>query len=149
MIRHPDWFDRLQTYLDTVAEKPFLWGEHDCALFAASAVQRMTGVDPAEAFRNLYDSELGARKALREVGQGTLLKTAKHWFGAPKSVYFAKRGDLVMRDRTTLGICVGPFSWFVGEEHGAAGLVVIPTNACRYAFTVPFEALASEADTDV
>lgn len=142
MIRYSDWFDRLQTYLDIVSEKPFQWGEHDCALFAMSAVQRMTGVDPGQAFRDRYDDEYGARLALREVGQGTLLRTVKHIFGDPKSVHLWARGDLIMRDRNTIGVCCGPFSAFVGEENGTQGLVYLPTASCRYAFTVPFEACA-------
>lgn len=136
--RLPDWEDRLSTFLDRVQEEPFRWGEHDCALFAASAVRAQTGFDPGEAFRDLYSDRAGAARALREVGERTLLQTMKKWFGDPKSVHQAKRGDLVMRDRTTVGVCVGQFSWFVGLEQGREGLTVIPTRDCRYAFEVPF-----------
>lgn len=140
MIRHPDWHDRLATYLDRVSEEPFKWGEHDCALFAASAVQRMTGVDPAEDFRGTYDSYKGATEALREHGSGTLLKTVRDWFGPSISVHLAKRGDLVMRDARTLGVCVGQYSWFVAQIGAGVGLIALPTASCAYSFTVPFEA---------
>ena len=139
IVRFPDWEDRLRTYLDRVEEEPFKWGSHDCALFAAACVNAQTGVDPAEAFRGKYDDAKGAAAALREYGAGTLFRTVQSWFGKPTSVHFAKRGDVVMRDPTTTGICVGQFSYFVGEEQGLQRLAIIPTRSLKYAFSVPFE----------
>ena len=142
LARFEDWEERLSLRLDNVADKPFEWGSHDCALFAADCVKAMTGFDPAEAFRSRYDTQHGAAVALREHGAGTLLKTLKAIFGEPISPHFAQRGDVVMLDRTTTGICVGRFSYFVGREEGVEGLLVIPTAQCRYAFRVPFEVAA-------
>lgn len=146
IVRYPDWEDRLSHYLGRVEDEPFAWGTHDCALFAAGCVNAQTGVDPAAAFRGTYDSRVGAAEALRDKGQGTLLKTVKGWFGEPVAVPFAKRGDLVMRDTSerdrALGVCTGLYSWFVGEEQGQQRLVPVPTAECRYAFSVPFEASA-------
>lgn len=138
--RLPNWEANLSRYLEQVADDQFRWGSHDCSLFAASAVFAQTGVDPGKAFRGQYSDREGAALALREHGAGTLLKTMKATFGAPKSVHLAQRGDIVMRDRANAGVCVGQFSWFVGSEQGREGLVVMPTRECRYAFTVPFEA---------
>lgn len=104
----------------------------------------MTGTDPAEALRGKYDTRHGAATALREFGSGTLLKTLTAIFGESFSPHFAQRGDVVMLDRTTTGICVGRFCWFVGQEAGVEGLLVIPTAQCRYAFRVPFEAATNE-----
>lgn len=140
LVRHQDWEDRLGTYLARVEEEPFQWGTHDCALFAGSCVNAQTSVDPAAAFRGTYDTKEGAALSLRENGAGTLLKTVKSWFGDPlPSVHFAQRGDLVMKDATTLGVCVGTYSWFVGREQGMERLVPIATAECRYAFRVPYE----------
>ncbi|WP_294196534.1 hypothetical protein [uncultured Sphingomonas sp.] len=99
----------------------------------------MTGFDPAEGLRGTYDSGRGAALALRERGAGTLLKTVKLWLGEPISVHFGQRGDIVMRDAYTVGVCVGPYSWFVGEAGGKAGLTTLPTASLRYAFRVPYE----------
>jgi len=63
----------LKTYLDRVAEDPFEWGTHDCALFAAACVAAMTGMDFAETYRGKYNSARGAATALGELGAGTLL----------------------------------------------------------------------------
>lgn len=144
--RFSDWEDRLRTYLDRVEEEPFQWGTHDCALFAADCVKAMTGADVVADFRGKYDTRLGAAEALREYGDGTLLKTMKAKFGETKSPHFAQRGDVVMRDATTTGICVGQFSYFVGEEQGLQRLVAMPTKDCKYAFTVPFSLEASEGE---
>lgn len=140
IVRYQDWEDRLATYLDLVEWEPFRWGSHDCALFAASCIQKQTDVDPAADFRGTYSSARGAAEALRTHGAGTLLKTVKSWLGEPISIHFAKRGDVVMRDATTTGICVGQYSYFVGLEQGFERLAIVPTASCRYAFSVPFEA---------
>ena len=143
LYRFNDWEDRLRTYLDRVREERFAWGTHDCALFAADCVKAQTGVDPAEAFRGTYDTARGAAIALREHGQGTLLRTVTHWLGKPGCPHHAKRGDIVMRDARTTGVCVGHWSWFVGsEDQGTDQLTVAPTASCRYAFTIPFGPVA-------
>lgn len=146
LVRAPDWEERLAVYLDRVREEPFAWGSHDCALFAAGAVRAMTGTDPAAGLRNTYSDRAGAALALRERAAGTLLRTATAWLGRAKHPAFAQRGDLVMRGPTTLGVCVGLHSWFVGEEHGASGLVAWPTASCSKAFTLPYAAPASTED---
>jgi len=45
LTRHTDWQPRLVTYLGQHAARSFAWGEHDCALFAAGAIEAMTGTD--------------------------------------------------------------------------------------------------------
>ncbi|ATI54178.1 DUF6950 family protein [Sphingomonas melonis] len=140
-VRHQDWEERLSLILDRKSDQPFKWGENDCALFAADCVKAMTGGDPAEAYRGKYDTARGAALALREHGEGTLLKTLRALF-TEVSPHFAQRGDVVMLDATTTGICVGRFSYFVGREEGQEGLITMSTAACRYAFRVPFEGVA-------
>lgn len=139
VVRFQNWEERLAVYLDRVAEEPFRWGLLDCALFAASCVNAMTGIDPASAYRSQYDTAAGAARALREHGAGTLLRTIRATFPNEVSPHFAQRGDVVMKDATSTGICVGRFSYFVGQEGSREGLIVIPTAECRYAFRVPYE----------
>lgn len=113
------------------------WGTFDCALFAADAVFAQTGVDPAADFRSQYDDPRGAALALREHGEGTLLKTIAAWLPST-SVHHAHRGDIVMLDRRTTGVCVGRYSWFIGTPEGLDRLYPVPTNQCEFAFHVPF-----------
>lgn len=65
--RRHDWRARLQAYLASVARQPFEYGRHDCALFAAGAVDAMTGVDLARGFRG-YRTQKGGIKKLRQRG---------------------------------------------------------------------------------
>lgn len=140
LSRLPYWEEALSLYLDRCHDTQFKWGEHDCALFAAGAVKAMCGVDPAETMRGTYSDARGAAEALKEKAAGTLLKTANAWFGEHKHPAQAKRGDIVAKDRTTLGVCVGHWSWFVGEEGSHQGLIAIPTADCKKAWTVSFVA---------
>lgn len=54
MKRFPDWRLRLMAYVTDWRDREFRPGRSDCALFAAGAVEAMTGVDPAADFRGRY-----------------------------------------------------------------------------------------------
>ena len=59
MTRLPNWRPRLYDYLAEGARTPFAYGQHDCAMFAAGAVEAMTGTDPAAEFRSRYSTLRG------------------------------------------------------------------------------------------
>ncbi len=121
MIRLPDWETRLHDYLAASEGAVFAWGVVDCALFAAGAVEAMTGIDPAASYRGHYSTATGAIKALRRYGAGTLADTISAAF-PERAIGHARRGDLVMVDGM-VGVCIGSDAVFVGEENGVAGLV--------------------------
>jgi len=58
-----DWPARLHQFLDTRQHTPFAWGYNDCCLFAAAAIEALTGRHPAPALIGAYHSALGARRA--------------------------------------------------------------------------------------
>lgn len=66
----------LSIYLDLVSRKPFVWGELDCAMFAANWAFRITGVDPVSEYRGRYKTELGCARILKREG-GLLALTAR------------------------------------------------------------------------
>ena len=132
LTRKSSWEDDLAAYLSDKALEPFCWGAHDCALFAASAVEAMTGTDPAADFRGQYDNQAGARAALRTIGNGTLLKTYQARF-AEIAPAFAKRGDLIWNGHA-IGVCMGANAIFIGDE----GLKHIMRSDWKRAFEVPF-----------
>ena len=68
LSRLRSWRARLGRYLAVEAGRPFAWGESDCVLFAAGAVEAMTGVDPAAPWRGRYRTERGAWRVLRRAG---------------------------------------------------------------------------------
>lgn len=64
MKRKDNWIGRLYERLEEKESESFEWGTNDCALFASDLMKSMTGTDPAEWFRDRYDSERGAYFAL-------------------------------------------------------------------------------------
>lgn len=91
-----DWPIALSRFLDDYADKPFVWGENDCILFAASAVQALTGNDLAASWRGKYKSEAEARKILEKLGGlSTLVSKSLGVQGIP-NMAAAKRGDVVL-----------------------------------------------------
>lgn len=142
MKRLTDWEERLGLFIAENRERQFAWGEWDCILFACAAVEAMTGTDPAAEYRGRYDDAKGAALALRELGQGTLVKTIDATF-PHRPFGKAQRGDIVLF-RGSAGICMGAFGLFVGEEALAdaiatpkrEGLVSIPRSLFEKAWAV-------------
>lgn len=124
MIRLPDWEDRLAQYLSEVAHAPHVYGSHDCALHGANAVLAQTGEDYAAKFRGRYSTEIGAARALKRYGAGSLAATVDQVL-PDRPIGHARRGDLVMVGGM-VGVCVGADALFVGEQNGVAGLVRFP-----------------------
>lgn len=71
MTRFPDWRIRLEAYLHEVWREPFVYGRHDCGLFAAGAVQAMTGEDFGADYRGSYKTLAGALRRLKRQGFAT------------------------------------------------------------------------------
>lgn len=74
---------------------PYAWGRHDCALFAAGAVEAMTGVDFAADYRGKYDDEDGARRVLTTIGCEDVGDLASRYLPEIMPAE-ARRGDVVM-----------------------------------------------------
>ena len=67
-MRLPDWQERLTGYLCRCARTPYQIGDHDCALFAAGAVEAVTGIDPAADWRGQYATKTCGLRMLRLAG---------------------------------------------------------------------------------
>lgn len=113
MTRLPDWEERLATYLASVRETPHAYGRHDCALHGANAVLAQTGVDHGAPFRGRYKTEIGAARALRRFGAGTVEATYDaHFPSIPPAL--AQRGDIVLA-QGAIGVCIGGEAIFAGD----------------------------------
>ena len=128
MMRVSTWERRLGDYLASRRALPFAYGSNDCAMFAAGAVEALTGQDPAAAFRGAYRSAAGSVRALRGIGEGTLEATIDAIFPAI-AVGKIGRGDLVWNGEAVV-VCIGAVALFVGQ-HGEVdalhdGLVRVP-----------------------
>ncbi len=134
MRRFEDWPRRLAAAIEAARGRPFSWGEHDCALFAAGVVRELTGEDLAASFRGRYRSKaeavaiLGARGGLEAVATSAL--------GAPLGTpALAQRGDVVLvqtDEGLALGICCGPHAAVTGPQ----GLAFAPMPAWLKAWRV-------------
>lgn len=118
MKRRPDWQLRLEAFARERADAPFAWGVNDCALFAADAVQAMTGVHLCPGLRGYRGVRDGVR-ALAAVGGVRGLAGAA--LGEPIQVAFARPGDVVVVQagkREALAVCNGQTAIAPGQ-HGA------------------------------
>ena len=133
--RLPDWRPRLVAYLTTVAGKPFGYGTHDCALFAAGAVEAMTGNDWAADYRGRYST---LKEGLKLLDQGALRDHVALLDARLESIppAFAAVGDIAVigEDGTrALGIFEGESILVLRET----GLGHVPRADAVAAYRVP------------
>ncbi|HDR2381717.1 DUF6950 family protein [Enterobacter roggenkampii] len=130
-MKHPDWHNRLIAVIRAAEKRPFLWGEHDCCLFAADCAEAMTGDNFADGWRGTYDSVTGAKKALLR-GGGSLEKVlAKYLDEVP--VKMAQRGDIAVVENAgtrCAGVIYGGAVWVPGET-GLVCLRIKPLSTWR------------------
>lgn len=129
--RLPDWRPRLSAYLERVRRRPFAYGTHDCTLFAAGAVEAMTGVDLAVDFRGRYRSLKEGLKLAR----GSHLDILRRSF-APVDPAFASVGDIALIGEVgypALGLFEGQHIFVLRDPEG---LGLIPRAAATQAWQV-------------
>lgn len=80
MTRLPGWQSRLAAWLSSISRTPFEPGRHDCALFAAGAVEALTGVDLAADWRGHYRTLRGGIRVLRRAGYADHIALARAHF---------------------------------------------------------------------
>lgn len=114
MIRKTTWEAELSDYISSKRGEPFEYGVNDCCMFAAGAVEAMTGVDPMEEFRGSYSDLRGSLKALKDIGEGSLEATLDSKFEEVE-IGRAQRGDLAFFDNS-VGVVSGSFAYFVSDD---------------------------------
>lgn len=133
-MRTPDWKLALIQYVGEAARKPFEFGSHDCALFAAGAVLAMTGVDLAAKWRGKYTTLKGGLLALKRAGYADHIALAAAKF-AEIAPAFAAPGDLAVidgPDGAALGVVQGEGVYVLTQ----GGLGMLPLTHARTAFRV-------------
>ena len=68
MIKREDWRSSLSEYLESKRNDYFKYGVNDCALFAAGAIEAMTGEDIAKEYRGKYSTYIGGLRKVRVDG---------------------------------------------------------------------------------
>lgn len=136
MRRKQRWPSILAEQIEAARDKPFAWGSHDCALWAADVVRAMTGEDIAAAYRGAYDDERSAREAMLRIDGGGLRAIGNRAFGpALNNVAMAQRGDVALVDvdgREAAGIVAGPRVAVPGPD----GLQFAPLDSIVAAWAV-------------
>lgn len=139
MGKLPDWQDRLAAYLEDCQGRRFAYGSHDCALFAAGAVEAMTGVDLAEGWRGRYRGPASARRALGGSPAEGLMATVDAALGPRRAPGEALAGDVLAvplsATRIALGVCVGAGD-MVALVRYPSGLVVRGSDPALAAWSV-------------
>jgi hypothetical protein len=135
MIRTIDWAERLNAFIESRARTPFAWGSNDCCLFAAHAVQAMTGEDIVPELL-VYETEAQAMRLLaRRYKDLPGLVAAATPFVEYENIKFCSRGDVALVQnggRHCLAICVGEYLAVPGE----CGIVFLPFAAVERAWAV-------------
>ena len=123
-MRCEGWEKKLADVIKQRRFATFVWGQHDCCLFAADCALAITGTDWAADFRGQYDSAAGAAKQIAKRGGFEAMITGL--LGDPlASVTTAQRGDVVMVDQDghpALAVCCGA----TVVAAGISGLVFRP-----------------------
>lgn len=134
-MRVPDWRAKLQVFIAASLDRPFAFGTHDCALFAADAMREMTGLDLGEKYRGRYKTLAEGVRLMRKDGFDDHVDYFRaHLPSVP--VAFAMPGDLAAFDGDegkALGVVQGAMVYVLRPD-GVVGLM--PVTDAVEAFTV-------------
>ena len=128
MQRLPDWRARLGAHIAAHRTRPFGYGAHDCATFAAGAVQAVTGSDPAAGLTG-YTTRAGGLRRLRRHGFDDHVAVVAGRF-AESPVAWAQQGDLAVIEAAgglSLGVVCGAFVLAPTRPSGLAVVPLTPT----------------------
>lgn len=121
MKRRYNWRTRLFAVIAENRPRSFVWGEWDCARFAAACVEEMTGEDFYAQYRDTYSDAVGAALALRAKGFRDLTDLASSLF-QEIPISMAQVGDLaaidVGEDGIALAIVLGDHLGCLSPQSG-------------------------------
>lgn len=96
MAKLTDWPERLMRWhAAACALGPMAWGQDDCALISAAAVEAQTGRHPAPELIGRYKTQRGAMGFIRRAG-GLGAVADKHLGARLENPALAQRGDVVL-----------------------------------------------------
>ena len=131
--RVPHWEQILAAAILAARDRPFVWGQHDCATWAFDLCRDLTGgPDHAALWRGQYRTARGSQRVLSRLGWETLEAGGRALLGAPLAdPRLAQRGDLVLGGAPeAFGVMAGAHVIFVAPD----GLVSLPLSRARLAW---------------
>jgi hypothetical protein len=126
----PGWQARLTEFLRANYRRPFEPGRWDCAIWAAGAVQAMTGEDHLRGLRGYRSIAEGLRRLQARGYDDHVAYVAA--FLPEILPSFAQAGDIAVLDGASLGIVQGEHVYCFGTN----GFGVVPMTAAGRAFRV-------------
>ncbi len=106
-----NWPVAFAAALSHAENKPFIWGENDCCLFACNCIFATTGIDLARTFRGYTTAPEAAALIAGYGGLYQLVSAVCRKHDIPEILpRQARRGDPVLfegGEGSTLGICTG------------------------------------------
>lgn len=133
-MRVQGWRNILADYVAGAARAPYQPGIADCALFAAGAVDAITGSDHRRVWAGRYRCVTGGRRLVRAAGHADLVALVASSF-AEVPVAYARPGDLAAlagSDGPALGVVQGEGIYVLTP----AGLATVPLLTALRAFRV-------------
>lgn len=125
--RFPDWPERLSAHIHACLKRPFVWGSHDCCLFAMDCIMAITGEDLAAPYRGYASQSQAMRLLKKHGGVSGIAEAVARTYAIPEIIpMMMGRGDVCLFDvghGDTLGICTGTVICAPGLE----GIVGTPT----------------------
>lgn len=104
--------EKLNVFLAQYANKGFVTGVNDCALFVSDWALALTGEDLAAPFRGRYKTDLGSARLIKKLGYKGLEDLVYREFDRiakrRKSPLMAQRGDV---------------AWVIGPQERVCGIV--------------------------
>lgn len=107
-MRLDDWQTPFFAYIEAARSLPFEWGVQDCCLFAAGAIDALTGSTLREQLGATYTDEASALAYIASFG--SLEGAVSSWLGPSSAPNFAGPGDIILGDLAsgpTIGVCLG------------------------------------------
>jgi hypothetical protein len=99
-MRLDGWEKEFNAFIESRVNAPFVWGVHDCCLFANDSVFTLTGLDCAVFFRGRYDDAESAYKRMKEYSGGSvpecMEKFAEVYGFEEIGINYAGRGDVAL-----------------------------------------------------
>ncbi len=136
MTRKADWYSSLSTYIDGAFRKPFAYGEFDCTLFAAGAVEAMTGVNLYADFLGRYRTLRGGMLQLKKLGFDNQVDYVASLF-AEVHPAMAQVGDIaVIHTEIGPGLGIVQGARIYVTQPGALGLGLVDLLRASRAFRV-------------
>lgn len=134
-MRHPDWEKRLVAVTEAHINTPLVWGQSDCLLTVADAIEAVTGEDPAAAVRGKYKSKVGAYKLIKKQGFSDLVGVFTDRYELVP-VALAARGDAGIFVNEAGDQTAGYFCEYGFAVKGEEGLRLLPRMMATHAFRI-------------